>query len=59
MFHPYMTSIFNYFNTGWNYFQSKIVQMVNLRYGEILIKSFFFGDFDAMFNKLHGKIIIQ
>jgi hypothetical protein len=21
-------------------------------------KGFFFGDFDAMFNKLHGKVII-
>lgn len=54
----YDTAIFNYFNSA----KEEIVYKVSetkgqaLRYGENPHqKGFFFGDFDAMFTKLHGK----
>lgn len=54
----YDTAIFNYFNRGNEITALKIseVQGKELRYGENPHqKGFFFGDFDAMFTKLHGK----
>jgi phosphoribosylaminoimidazolecarboxamide formyltransferase/IMP cyclohydrolase len=52
----YDTSIFNYFNTDETIFKASIADGQILRYGENPHqKGFFFGDFDAMFNKLHGK----
>jgi phosphoribosylaminoimidazolecarboxamide formyltransferase/IMP cyclohydrolase len=55
MFHHYDTSIFNYFNTDETIFKASIADGKILRYGENPHQKFFFGDFDAMFNKLHGK----
>jgi phosphoribosylaminoimidazolecarboxamide formyltransferase/IMP cyclohydrolase len=52
----YDTSIFNYFNTGETIFKASIADGRILRYGKPSSKGFFFGDFDAMFNKLHGKL---
>ena len=52
----YDTAIFNYFNTDQTYFKTSIANGQELRYGENPHqKGFFFGDFDAMFKKLHGK----
>jgi phosphoribosylaminoimidazolecarboxamide formyltransferase/IMP cyclohydrolase len=52
----YDTSIFNYFNTEDTYHKESISNGQVLRYGENPHqKGFFFGDFDAMFTKLHGK----
>ncbi len=52
----YDTAIFNYFNTEDTYFKESIANGQVLRYGENPHqKGFFFGDFDAMFTKLHGK----
>jgi phosphoribosylaminoimidazolecarboxamide formyltransferase/IMP cyclohydrolase len=52
----YDTAIFNYFNTDETYLQSQHQQWHELRYGENPHqKGFFFGDFDVMFQKLHGK----
>jgi phosphoribosylaminoimidazolecarboxamide formyltransferase / IMP cyclohydrolase len=52
----YDTAIFNYFNTEETYFKASIANGQVLRYGENPHqKGFFFGDFDAMFTKLHGK----
>ncbi len=54
----YDTSIFNYFNAEneVNVYKESIQQGTELRYGENPHqKGFFFGDFDAMFNKIHGK----
>ena len=52
----YDTSIFNYFNTDESIFKTSIENGQILRYGENPHqKGFFFGDFDAMFKKLHGK----
>lgn len=54
----YDTAIFNYFNGGMGMEALKIsdTQAQVLRYGENPHqKGVFFGDFDAMFNKLHGK----
>lgn len=52
----YDTAIFNYFNTNETYFKESIANGQILRYGENPHqKGFFFGDFDAMFTKLHGK----
>ncbi|MBU2948775.1 bifunctional phosphoribosylaminoimidazolecarboxamide formyltransferase/IMP cyclohydrolase [Zobellia uliginosa] len=54
----YDTAIFNYFNKNHNLAALKISETNGkvLRYGENPHqKGFFFGDFDAMFNKLHGK----
>ena len=54
----YDTAIFNYFNSDHSIASLKISEMKGkvLRYGENPHqKGFFFGDFDAMFDKLHGK----
>ena len=54
----YDSAIFNYFNAGHDLAALKISETQGkvLRYGENPHqKGFFFGDFDAMFNKLHGK----
>ncbi len=52
----YDSAIFNYFNTDETYYKESISNGQVLRYGENPHqKGFFFGDFDAMFTKLHGK----
>jgi phosphoribosylaminoimidazolecarboxamide formyltransferase/IMP cyclohydrolase len=54
----YDTAIFNYINKDTNQTALKISETEGraLRYGENPHqKGFFFGDFDAMFTKLHGK----
>ncbi|SNR53595.1 phosphoribosylaminoimidazolecarboxamide formyltransferase / IMP cyclohydrolase [Maribacter sedimenticola] len=54
----YDTAIFNYFNQNHDLAALKISETQGkvLRYGENPHqKGFFFGDFDAMFSKLHGK----
>lgn len=54
----YDSAIFNYFNADHNVAALKISETQGkvLRYGENPHqKGFFFGDFDAMFDKLHGK----
>ena len=54
----YDTAIFNYFNQNHEFPALKISETKGqvLRYGENPHqKGYFFGDFDAMFNKLHGK----
>jgi len=52
----YDTAIFNYFNTDETYFKTSIADGQILRYGENPHqKGFFFGEFDKMFTKLHGK----
>jgi len=52
----YDTAIFNYFNTDDTIYKQSIAEGQVLRYGENPHqKGFFFGDFDAMFEKLHGK----
>lgn len=54
----YDTAIFNYFNQNHDLAALKISETNGkvLRYGENPHqKGFFFGDFDAMFSKLHGK----
>jgi len=54
----YDTAIFNYFNSDHSTPALKISETQGkvLRYGENPHqKGFFFGDFDAMFDKLHGK----
>jgi phosphoribosylaminoimidazolecarboxamide formyltransferase / IMP cyclohydrolase len=52
----YDSAIFNYFNTDETIFKTSIANGQVLRYGENPHqKGFFFGDFDAMFTKLHGK----
>ena len=52
----YDTAIFNYFNTDETFFKTSIENGQILRYGENPHqKGFFFGDFEAMFTKLHGK----
>lgn len=52
----YDTAIFNYFNTNDTYFKTSIDNGQVLRYGENPHqKGFFFGEFDKMFTKLHGK----
>ncbi|PCJ98790.1 MAG: bifunctional phosphoribosylaminoimidazolecarboxamide formyltransferase/IMP cyclohydrolase PurH [Flavobacteriaceae bacterium] len=54
----YDTAIFNYFNQNHEEAVLKISETNGkvLRYGENPHqKGFFFGDFDAMFSKLHGK----
>jgi phosphoribosylaminoimidazolecarboxamide formyltransferase/IMP cyclohydrolase len=52
----YDAAIFNYFNTDETYFKESIANGQVLRYGENPHqKGYFFGDFDAMFTKLHGK----
>jgi phosphoribosylaminoimidazolecarboxamide formyltransferase/IMP cyclohydrolase len=52
----YDTAIFNYFNTSDTYLKVSMADGMTLRYGENPHqKGAFFGDFDAMFTKLHGK----
>ncbi|OYQ37774.1 bifunctional phosphoribosylaminoimidazolecarboxamide formyltransferase/IMP cyclohydrolase [Flavobacterium cyanobacteriorum] len=52
----YDTAIFNYFNTDATYFKQSVSGGQVLRYGENPHqKGFFFGEFDKMFTKLHGK----
>ncbi|WP_299894813.1 bifunctional phosphoribosylaminoimidazolecarboxamide formyltransferase/IMP cyclohydrolase [uncultured Aquimarina sp.] len=54
----YDSAIFNYFNNDHEIASLKISETKGktLRYGENPHqKGFFFGDFDAMFDKLHGK----
>ncbi len=54
----YDTAIFNYFNQHHDIAALKVSETNGkvLRYGENPHqKGFFFGDFDAMFSKLHGK----
>ena len=56
----YDTAIFNYFNKNNDLASLKISEPHGqvLRYGENPHqKGFFFGDFDAMFTKLHGKAL--
>jgi len=56
----YDTAIFNYFNKNHELSALKISETRGqvLRYGENPHqKGFFFGDFEAMFNKLHGKAL--
>ena len=52
----YDTAIFNYFNSDETYYKESIENGHVLRYGENPHqKGYFFGDFEAMFTKLHGK----
>jgi len=52
----YDGAIFNYFNTDETIYKESIDNGQILRYGENPHqKGFFFGDFDAMFKKIHGK----
>ena len=52
----YDTAIFNYFNTDETIFKASMADGKILRYGENPHqKGYFFGDFDAMFQKVHGK----
>lgn len=52
----YDTAIFNYFNTDETYYKQSISEGQILRYGENPHqKGYFFGDFDQMFTKVHGK----
>ncbi|MFV8369078.1 bifunctional phosphoribosylaminoimidazolecarboxamide formyltransferase/IMP cyclohydrolase [Flavobacterium sp. LB2R40] len=52
----YDTAIFNYFNKDETIYKESIANGQVLRYGENPHqKGFFFGDFDAMFKKVHGK----
>ena len=52
----YDTAIFNYFNEDEIVFKASHQTSKTLRYGENPHqKGYFFGDLDAMFDKLHGK----
>ena len=52
----YDGAIFNYFNTDETIYKESITNGQVLRYGENPHqKGFFFGDFDAMFQKVHWK----
>ncbi len=52
----YDTAIFNYFNEDEIVYKASEVISKTLRYGENPHqKGYFFGDLDAMFDKLHGK----
>ncbi|RZJ64547.1 MAG: bifunctional phosphoribosylaminoimidazolecarboxamide formyltransferase/IMP cyclohydrolase [Flavobacterium sp.] len=52
----YDAAIFNYFNTDDTFFKQSYSNGQVLRYGENPHqKGYFFGDFDAMFTKKHGK----
>ena len=52
----YDTAIFNYFNTDDTFYKESVGSGQVLRYGENPHqKGFFFGDFDKIFSKLHGK----
>ncbi|MFD2516935.1 bifunctional phosphoribosylaminoimidazolecarboxamide formyltransferase/IMP cyclohydrolase [Salinimicrobium flavum] len=52
----YDTAIFNYFNEEETVFKQSFTTGQELRYGENPHqKGYFFGNFEAMFDKLHGK----
>jgi phosphoribosylaminoimidazolecarboxamide formyltransferase / IMP cyclohydrolase len=52
----YDTAIFNYFNTEDTFYKASISNGETLRYGENPHqKGLFFGNFNEMFTKLHGK----
>ena len=52
----YDTAIFNFFNTEDTFYKASVADGQTLRYGENPHqKGLFFGDFDAMFTKIHGK----
>jgi phosphoribosylaminoimidazolecarboxamide formyltransferase/IMP cyclohydrolase len=52
----YDTAIFNYFNTDDTFYKESVGSGQVLRYGENPHqKGFFFGDFDKIFTKVHGK----
>ncbi|WP_347066428.1 bifunctional phosphoribosylaminoimidazolecarboxamide formyltransferase/IMP cyclohydrolase [Flavobacterium sp. WV_118_3] len=52
----YDGAIFNYFNTDETVYKASVANGQILRYGENPHqKGYFFGDFDAMFTKVHGK----
>ena len=52
----YDAAIFNYFNQDETIYKESIADGQVLRYGENPHqKGFFFGEFEKMFNKLHGK----
>ena len=52
----YDTAIFNYFNEEETVYKESYTTGKELRYGENPHqKGYFFGDFDSMFDKLHGK----
>ncbi|CAM3509703.1 IMP cyclohydrolase / Phosphoribosylaminoimidazolecarboxamide formyltransferase [Flavobacterium saliperosum S13] len=52
----YDGAIFNYFNTDETVYKASIADGQVLRYGENPHqKGFFFGEFDKMFHKVHGK----
>lgn len=52
----YDTAIFNFFNEDEKVYKQSITSEKELRYGENPHqKGTFFGDFEAMFDKLHGK----
>ena len=52
----YDGAIFNYFNTDETVYKASIADGQILRYGENPHqKGFFFGEFDKMFTKIHGK----
>jgi len=52
----YDSAIFNYFNTDDTFFKQSYANGQVLRYGENPHqKGYFFGNFDAMFTKKHGK----
>ena len=52
----YDTAIFNYFNEEEAVYKESYTTGKELRYGENPHqKGYFFGDFDSMFDKLHGK----
>jgi phosphoribosylaminoimidazolecarboxamide formyltransferase/IMP cyclohydrolase len=52
----YDTAIFNYFNTDETYYKQSVSNGQVLRYGENPHqKGYFFGEFDKMFTKVHGK----
>ncbi len=52
----YDTAIFNYFNTDDSFYKQSVSNAKTLRYGENPHqKGQFFGDFDQMFEQLHGK----
>ncbi|MGL5112894.1 MAG: bifunctional phosphoribosylaminoimidazolecarboxamide formyltransferase/IMP cyclohydrolase [Flavobacterium sp.] len=52
----YDGAIFNYFNTDETIYKASIADGQVLRYGENPHqKGFFFGDFEGMFQKVHGK----
>jgi phosphoribosylaminoimidazolecarboxamide formyltransferase/IMP cyclohydrolase len=52
----YDTAIFNYFNNDTTFYKESVAGGQELRYGENPHqKGWFFGDFDAIFTKLHGK----